>query len=798
MASTIDEHTTYHDSSGTPLSGGSLFIGTVDLDPVANPKSIFSDRELTQALGNPQTLDSLGRTTNKIWLSGKYSVRVNNSAAVQSYIQLDNGTDPSTEDIFKLTSVSGSNTITASTGTSLASYSANQQFTFKTVLVNTGPVTLNVDAVGARAIVKNNDQPLVNGELAANQTVLVVYNATNDNFELVNPNAKVVFFSEGTPIVAAATTNIWATDGNTIHITGTTGITSFGTAPNVGARRTLIFDDVVTVTNSANLALPGGANFVTAAGDILHVYADTTTQFDVEITKKDGSAVTAAAVLGLSSVAGTNTITGTTAVALSAYVGNQQFVLETVAANTGPVTLNVNSIGAKAVVKNKDQPILASEFEDNQVVIVAYNATNDNFEWVNQNNKRLDTYEGGDVASAATTNIWSAGGNIVHVTGVTTITSFGTAPNVGATQRVVFDGVLLLTHSADLNLPGGVNYTTAAGDVALVYADSATQFDVSILKKDGAAVNNRETLILSGITGTNTLVASSLVALTAYPDGALFIFRTGAAANTAAVTLDVDSVGAKSVVKNKDNPIVAGEFALRQNVIVTYNAVDDTFEWVNQNNKVVDFYEGTPVVAAATTNIWSVGGNTIHITGSTGITSFGTAPNVGAIQLVVFDAGLTLTHSANLNLPGAVDFSPAAGDMALIYADTTTQLDVWPIKKDGTPIITASAAETVTTTSPSAAKPLTPAGFGGSKSLAADGYYHFPGGFLVQWGDVTVAGSSSAVTFPLTFTTVFSVAETVDLAQTHHITSLTTSGFTANNGGVGPVHRWIATGLLNS
>ena len=86
--------------------------------------------------------------------------------------------------------------------------------------------------------------------------------------------------------------------------------------------------------------------------------------------------------------------------------------------------------------------------------------------------------EGSDVASAATADIWSTTGNTVHVTGTTTITSLGTAPQAGAWRRIIFDGALILTHGANLNLPGAVNKTTAAGDSCIVYADTTTQLDV--------------------------------------------------------------------------------------------------------------------------------------------------------------------------------------------------------------------------------------------------------------------------------------------------------------------------------
>lgn len=74
--------------------------------------------------------------------------------------------------------------------------------------------------------------------------------------------------------------------------------------------------------------------------------------------------------------------------------------------------------------------------------------------------------QGAAIASSATTAIGgNTDGNYLHITGTTTITSFGTVA-AGISRTVVFDGVLTLTHSASLILPGGSNITTAAGDAA--------------------------------------------------------------------------------------------------------------------------------------------------------------------------------------------------------------------------------------------------------------------------------------------------------------------------------------------
>ena len=69
-----------------------------------------------------------------------------------------------------------------------------------------------------------------------------------------------------------------------------------------------------------------------------------------------------------------------------------------------------------------------------------------------------------DLASAATTDLGAQTTDNLRITGTTTITSFGTAPN-GVTRHLRFAGALTLTHNAtSLILPSGANIITAAGD----------------------------------------------------------------------------------------------------------------------------------------------------------------------------------------------------------------------------------------------------------------------------------------------------------------------------------------------
>lgn len=76
-----------------------------------------------------------------------------------------------------------------------------------------------------------------------------------------------LFGVKGSDIPSATTTNLYSYGGDYNHITGTTAITSLGTAP-AGFEKKIVFDNILTLTyNATSLILPGGANITTAAGD---------------------------------------------------------------------------------------------------------------------------------------------------------------------------------------------------------------------------------------------------------------------------------------------------------------------------------------------------------------------------------------------------------------------------------------------------------------------------------------------------------------------------------------------------
>lgn len=77
----------------------------------------------------------------------------------------------------------------------------------------------------------------------------------------------------------------------------------------------------------------------------------------------------------LTGVAGINTITATGPIGMAAYAAGQCFRFVAAGANTGAVTLNINSIGAKSITKYGATALAANDIPSGAVVEVVYDGT---------------------------------------------------------------------------------------------------------------------------------------------------------------------------------------------------------------------------------------------------------------------------------------------------------------------------------------------------------------------------------------------------------------------------------------
>lgn len=121
----------------------------------------------------------------------------------------------------------------------------------------------------------------------------------------------------------------------------------------------------------------------------------------------------------------------------------------------------------------------------------------------------LNGAQGADIVSAATINLDTATGNVVDVTGTTTITAVTLSQ--GHTRIVRFTGILTLTNGASLVLPTGANITTAAGDYAVFVGYASSVVRVALYTRatgaslvSSVAVSVRQT-VMSGPVDSNGL-----------------------------------------------------------------------------------------------------------------------------------------------------------------------------------------------------------------------------------------------------------------------------------------------------
>jgi hypothetical protein len=138
------------------------------------------------------------------------------------------------------------------------------------IVGDTNTSTTNTAAVNgttAKNIVKRSTSgyvPLAIGDLVEDELVELIYDGT----QYVLTEDVSQGFGPQLAITAAATTDLGTKNSHNILINGTTGITAFGSGANASTPLYLIkFSGILTMTNSAGLALVGGADITTAAGD---------------------------------------------------------------------------------------------------------------------------------------------------------------------------------------------------------------------------------------------------------------------------------------------------------------------------------------------------------------------------------------------------------------------------------------------------------------------------------------------------------------------------------------------------
>lgn len=191
-------------------------------------------------------------------------------------------------------------------------------------------------------------------------------------------------------------------------------------------------------------------------------------------------------------------------------------------------------------------------------------------------------------------------------------------------------------------------------------------------------VQNSNTLTIGSVSGTNTVTGTLTPSPAAYVTGQTFRFIS-AGANTGAVTLNLNGLGAKAITKNGATPLSSGDIPSAAVVQVTY---DGTQFQLTSNVTVpppaTDYLNATriDVASASTVDLTSSAPNTRHIniTGTTTITGFTVA--AGQCYFVRFDNALTLTSGASLVTQTGASITTVAGDTCILRATAANTVEV--------------------------------------------------------------------------------------------------------------------------
>jgi hypothetical protein len=160
--------------------------------------------------------------------------------------------------------------------------------------------------------------------------------------------------------------------------------------------------------------------------------------------------------------------------------------------NTGPMTLDVNSTGATAVMRMTPAgpvALIGGEVVANNYVEVVFDGTQ--FQLYTDATQKGGFGSLTTLGAGGTVDLGTVSSHNVLISGTTTITSFGSsALTTYPIYRIKFDNALTLTHNAtSLILQGNTNITTAANDTAMAQYLGSGNWQVSNYSKaNGAAV----------------------------------------------------------------------------------------------------------------------------------------------------------------------------------------------------------------------------------------------------------------------------------------------------------------------
>ena len=201
----------FFDDNGSPLVGGKLYSYAAGTSTLL---TTYTTSAGTVANTNPIILNAGGRTPNEIWQATGVLLKFVLYNSVNELIGTYDGI-PSINDPFginsQLTSVAGTNSITATATPTLTAYATGAIYSFIAANTNSGAATLSIDGLTATSITKNGSVALSAGDIQSGKMMLVEYDGTT--FQLVNNIVYGGSITNGN--IVSLTTPLSASNGGT-------------------------------------------------------------------------------------------------------------------------------------------------------------------------------------------------------------------------------------------------------------------------------------------------------------------------------------------------------------------------------------------------------------------------------------------------------------------------------------------------------------------------------------------------------------------------------------------------------
>jgi len=312
---------------------------------------------------------------------------------------------------FKLVEDTGSANTLIIEYTGYSAYVDGDKFCVKVKTTNTGASTVKIEALATKSLKKSGGDSLSANNINENQYILIIYDGTNDRFEIVGSAGSI-----GDGFINLSDTSITA---NTVTC-ALTGYIAYSDRDKFAIR----VNNDNTGSVNINIETLGNKELKKAcgslsldSGDLLEdctILIEYNSALDCfELLSNSVSSIPSKSIYDLTDTSVSANSIVCAKVGYTNYTDRDRFSIRVAQTNNGNVTINIESVGAKSLKKFGGREQLDSgDIKSNSTILVEFNSTLDCFEIISPVVSGMDYYVDG--GSVNTIIITTADGSFVE------------------------------------------------------------------------------------------------------------------------------------------------------------------------------------------------------------------------------------------------------------------------------------------------------------------------------------------------------------------------------------------------